>query len=210
MQFDSLDRRIRHYELLLERELDGLPGDSLPEGYRFVFYRPGDRDTWISIESSAKEFDSYEQGLEAWNRYYNGYEDILPQRMVFIENAAGEKVATATAFFDMTGRDASGSGWVHWVSVRRDEQGRGLSKPLVAHVLKLLRGLGYTHAKVPTQTVTWLAVKVYLDLGFRPLAKNAVNSEMGWRIIRALTGHEALSAFPPASMEELLGESPVE
>ena len=63
MQFDSLDRRIRHYELLLERELDGLPGDSLPEGYRFVFYRPGDRDTWISIESSAKEFDSYEQGL---------------------------------------------------------------------------------------------------------------------------------------------------
>ena len=66
MEFDNYDSRIKYYELLLERELDNLPAFPLPEGYRFVFFQPGDRDAWIEIEKSAKEFTTYEQGLEAW------------------------------------------------------------------------------------------------------------------------------------------------
>lgn len=205
-QFDNLDPRIKYYELLLERDLDALPSFPLPEGYRFVFYKPGDRDIWIEIEQSAKEFSNYAQGLEAWNKYYGGHEDALPKRMVFVEDQEGRKVATATAFIDITGRDKSGDGWLHWVSVRRDCQGRGLSKPLISYVLGVMRGLGYTHAKLPTQTTSWLACKVYLDLGFRPLPLNAVHNRDGWRIVKALTDHEALSAFDPASMEEILAK----
>ena len=63
-----------------------------------------------------------------------------------------------------------------------------------------MKTLGYTHAKIPTQTNTWLAVKVYLDLGFRPIPENAVNSYMGWRIIKTLTKHKALHDFD--SMDE--------
>ena len=206
MEFDSHDSRIRHYELLLERDLDGISRPPLPDGYRFAFYQPGDRDRWIEIEKSAREFTSYEQGLDAWERYYAGSEELLPGRMAFVENAAGEKVATATAYHDITGRDRSGSGWLHWVAVRREYQGRGLAKPLISQVLHVMRDLGYTHVKVPTQTETWLACKVYLDLGFRPLPRNAVNSRDGWRIIRALTDHPALADFAPASMEEILAE----
>ena len=77
-EFDNLDERIRYYELLLERNLKNLPEYPLPPGYRFVFYRPGDRDSWIAIEQSAKEFSTCQQGLEAWGRYFGGYEDILP------------------------------------------------------------------------------------------------------------------------------------
>ena len=206
MEFDNYDSRIKYYELLLERELDNLPAFPLPEGYRFVFFQPGDRDAWIEIEKSAKEFTTYEQGLEAWNKYYGGREDLLPQRMVFVENTAGEKVATATAYIDITGRDQSGSGWLHWVAVRRDFQGRGLSKPLISYVLGVMRALGHTRGKIPTQTTTWLACKVYLDLGFVPLPQNAVNSKDGWRIVKALTDHRALQAFDAASMEEILGK----
>lgn len=204
MQFDNHDSRIRYYELLLERDLDGIPQIPLPDGYRFVFFRSGDRDSWIDIEKSAREFTSYEQGLDSWNRYYAANEDSLGNRMVFIENAAGEKVATATAYYDITGRDQSGSGWLHWVAVRREYQGRGLSKPLISYVLSVMRGLGYTHGKIPTQTTTWLACKVYLDFGFLPLPQNAVHSRDGWRIIRALTGHAALADFDPAAMDEIL------
>ena len=204
IEFDNHDSRIKYFELLLERDLDGLPALSLPEGYRFVFFRPGDRDAWIEIEKSAREFTTYEQGLEAWNRYYGGHEDLLPGRMVFIENDAGEKVATATAYFDITGRDQSGSGWLHWVAVRRDFQGRGLSKPLIAHVLGVMRELGYTHGKIPTQSTSWVACKVYLDLGFRPIPKNAVNSRDGWRIVKALTGHPALADFDPMPLSGIL------
>lgn len=203
MTFDNHDSRIRYYELLLERELMELPERSLPGKYRFVFYRPGDRDSWIEIEKSAKEFSSYEQGLESWEEYYGGRENTLTNRMVFIENEAGEKIATATAYFDITGRDTSGDGWLHWVAVRRDEQGKGLSKPLIIHTLEVMKSLGYTHAKIPTQTTSWVAVKVYLDLGFRPLAKNAVTSREGWQIIKTLTDHPALTGFDAVSEEEV-------
>lgn len=63
LQFDNHDCRIKYYELLLEQDLDNLPCHPLPDDYRFVFYQPGDRDAWIDIEKSAKEFSTYEQGL---------------------------------------------------------------------------------------------------------------------------------------------------
>ena len=127
--------------------------------------------------------------------------------MVFIENSAGEKVATATAFYDIYERDKSGDGWLHWVAVRREYQGKGLAKPLISYVLNVMRELGYRHAKIPTQTTTWLACKIYLDLGFMPLPKNAVNSRNGWRIIKALTNHPALTEFEPAAMDEILNDA---
>ncbi len=204
--FDNHDSRIKYYELMLERDLDGLPRFPLPEGYHFVFYRPGDCGNWIEIEKSAKEFSSYEQGMEAWGKYYAANEDILPQRMAFIENADGRKVATATAYYDVLGRDKSGDGWLHWVAVHREYQGKGLSKPLISYVLNVMRGLGYTHAKIPTQSTSWVACKVYLDLGFRPIPKNAVNSRKGWEIVKALTDHPALASFSPAVMEEILAK----
>lgn len=205
MLFDNHDSRIRYYELVLEREnLEEIPVYPLPAGYRFCFYRPGDRDAWISIEQSAKEFSNYAQGLEAWRRYYEGKDADLSERMIFIEDAQGEKLATATAFYDIHGRDTSGAAWLHWVAVRRDAQGRGLSKPLLARTLTRMRELGYTRAKVPTQTNTWLACRIYLDFGFRPIPENAVHSRDGWRILRALTDHPALADFDAAPLEEIL------
>jgi len=204
MQYDNHDSRIRYYELLLERRsLQNLQEYPLPDGYCFVFYRPGDRDAWIEIEKSAKEFETYEQGLESWNRYYAGKDEELASRMVFIETDIGEKVATATAYYDITGRDKSGAGWLHWVAVKREYQGRGLSKPLIGYVLNLMKSLGYTHAKIPTQTTTWVACKIYLDFSFTPIPANAVNSRMGWNIVKTLTNHPALKDFDVISMEEI-------
>ena len=195
--FDNNDKRIPHYELLLERDLDALQYFSLPEGYHFTFYRPGDRDRWIEIEQSAREFDSFNDGIAAWERYYGARENELFDRMLFVETERGEKVATATAMYDVFGRDASGSAWLHWVAVRRDHQGKGLSKPLIAETFHVMKGLGFFHVKVPTQTNTWLAVKIYLDLGCRPIPKNAVNSAEGWRIVKTLTDHPALQEISP-------------
>ena len=204
MDFDNNDPRIAHWELMLARSLDNLPEYILPPGYRFVRYRPGDRDEWIRIEQSAREFGSFEEGEEAWERYYGGRESELPGRMIFIEAENGEKAATACAMYDVFGRDRSGSAWLHWVSVRREYQGRGLSKPLIAEAFRIMRSLGYDRTVVPTQTNTWLAVKVYLDLGCRPIPENAVHSAMGWRIVRTLTGHPALSEFPPCALSDII------
>ncbi len=63
--------------------------------------------------------------------------------------------------------------------------------------------LGYTHAKIPTQTNTWLACKIYLDFGFVPVPENAVHSRDGWRMIRTLTKHAALKGFEELPRKEL-------
>ncbi len=190
--YDNHDERICYYELLLEGDITEVPQYELPEGYRFVPYTDNDRDAWIDIEMSAKEFVSYEQGLEAWNRYYAAKLDELPDRMFFIETNEGEKIATATAFYDIYGRDTSNDGWLHWVAVKREYQGRGLSKPLITYVLRVMNKLGHARAKIPTQTNTWLACKVYMDLGFIPIEKNLEHNYEGWKIIKALTGHSTL------------------
>ena len=204
---DNHDSRIKYYELMLQADITGMKEIPLPEGYSYAFYQDGDRDAWIEIEKSAKEFTTYEEGLEAWGRYYADHTAELYDRMVFVVNEAGEKVATATAYYDIRGVDQSGDGWLHWVAVRRDEQGKGLSKPLISHVIQVMKNLGYTRAKIPTQSTTWLAVKVYLDLGFRPIEKNYIRCRDGWRIVKRLTDHPALAELTPAENDEVLKQS---
>jgi GNAT superfamily N-acetyltransferase len=203
-KLDNHDPRIRYYELMLEGDITGMPEIPLPAGYRFALYQPGDRDAWIAIEISARELTGHAQGADVWEKYYGGKDEELKRRMVFILNEQGEKVATATAFYDIYGRDQSGAGWLHWVAVRREDQGKGLSKPLITRVLSIMRSLGQTRAKIPTQTTTWLACRVYLDLGFRPIPKNLERNRDGWRIIRRLTDHPALADLPPAEDAEVL------
>lgn len=64
---------------------------------------------------------------------------------------------------------------------------------MITHVLNVMKELGDTHAKIPTQTNTWLACKVYMDLGFLPVKENLEHSYEGWRIIKGLTKHSAIS-----------------
>ena len=67
---DTRDERIRPYELLLERHmLDNLPQYALPAGYRFAFFKPGDREAWAAIEQSAGELNDAAQGVKVWKRY---------------------------------------------------------------------------------------------------------------------------------------------
>ena len=202
-KLNSRDERIRYFELMLAGDLAEAAEIPLPAGYRYAPYQPGDREDWLAILLSAGELKSIRQGLAAWKRFFEAHERELPARMCFVENQRGEKVAAATAFFDIRGIDQSGDGWLHWVAVRREDQGRGLSKPLISHVAQIMKALGHTRAKIPTQTTSWVAVKVYLDLGFRPVEKNLVNSREGWRIIKRLTNHPALS-LPPAEDSAVL------
>jgi GNAT superfamily N-acetyltransferase len=169
-----------------------------------VPFRPGDEDAWIAVERSAREFDDRAEGEKAWQTYFAGHEAELETRMFFVTDPAGEKVATATAYHDIRRPDDGVNGMLHWVAVRRDHQGRGLSKPLAAEALRRMKELGYRRAVVPTQTTTWLACKVYLDLGFRPIPRNAERSRAGWEIVRALTDHPVLADFSPADVTRWL------
>lgn len=207
LTLDNHDPRIRYVHLQLERTLPlNLPEPPLPAGYRFAFYRPGDRDAWIGIEQSSREFDDYGAGLAAWNDYFAGHDGVLTRRMLFIENDAGEKVATASAYWDKETGDDPALGWLHWVAVRREDQGRGLAKPLIARTLGVMHALGYPRATIPTQTITWLACRIYLDFGFLPTTQSLAEARDGWRFIRTVTEHPALRELPPIDPTLLLND----
>ena len=201
-RFDNNDPRIPHYELLLEQSLDGIEEIELPPAYHYENYAPGDREVWIAIEKSAKEFASYEAGEAAWSKYFAGHEEDLKNRMFFVTDSSGKKLATATAYYNIYTGDDGKTGWLHWVAVHRDAQGQKLSKPLITHVLAHMKKLGYSRAVIPTQTNTWLACKLYLDLGFVPIKENAERNRAGWCIVKTLTNHPALEDFEP--VEDLL------
>ena len=189
-KYKTHDNMLCYVDLLFEGELQEMPQMDLPEGYRFVKYKPGDKTAWINIELSAEEVLDYKHGEECWERYYGGREDELSERMIFIENSIGEKIATATAFYDIHGDRRPGEGQLHWVAVKKEEQGKGLSKPLITYTLGVMKELGYEKVKIHTQTNTWLACKVYYDLGFRPEKESLVKNRFGWRMVSLLTGRD--------------------
>ena len=201
--FGNNDRRIPYYKLRLEQSLDDIKERDLRSEYHYENYAPGDKADWIAIEKSAKEFTTDEAGDAAWSKYFASHEKELGNRMFFVADSSGRKLATASAYFDIYTGDDGETGWLHWVAVHSDAQGKGLSKPLITHVLAHMKKLGYKRAVIPTQTNTWLACKLYLDLGFVPTKENAQSSRMGWRIIRTLTDHPTLDEFEP--VDDLLG-----
>ena len=199
LQRENVDKCLKYFHLVLKHDLEHIPERPLPQGYSFCFYQLGDEEKWLEIEASAREFLTPESGRKSWEKYFGGKETELAHRMLFVVNEAGEKVATASAFYDDEDREA---GWLHWVAVKKEYQGKGISKPLVYKVLSILKELGYPYACVPTQTTTWLAVKIYMDCGFVPL--NTEKAKEGWRIVKTLTDHPLLSGFEPLSEADML------
>ncbi|MDD4832790.1 MAG: GNAT family N-acetyltransferase [Clostridia bacterium] len=201
IKIDNNEPKIKYSEIILFREnLENLPEYDLPDGYGFCFYNSEkDKSDWIEIEKSAREMLFTEQGIKAWQNYYGGKEEKLFDRMLFVVSPDGEKVATATAFYDED--DGERAGWLYWVAVKRDFQGKGLSKPLIAKTLRLMRDKGYENCKIPTQPNTWLAVKIYLDFGFLPY--NTEESREGYRILRTILNHKSLRGFEPLPWEDI-------
>ena len=201
--YQTHDDRLCNIDLVFEGKLMDQPVVALPVGYRLVTYEPGDRDAWIDIEYSAAEVLSREHGEACWERYYGSREQELPGRMWFVENAAGEKVATATALYDIHGAARPGEGQLHWVAVKKEYQGRGLSKPLITYVLQVMKRLGYDSVKIHTQTNTWLACGIYYDLGFRPSPDSRVQNRFGWKMVEQLTGKEIRGGCPNSQMNTI-------
>ena len=151
---------------MIRENLRDIPDVPLPSPYTYRWYRPGDEDHWYRIWSTA---DTEHQGAtpETFAREFGSDAQLLPERQVYVCDAAGRAVATATAWFrnDYHGRDY---GLVHWVAVAPEEQGKGLSKCLVSTVLKHLVTLGHDKAMLVTQVYRPRAIKAYLGFGFLP------------------------------------------
>lgn len=165
---------------MVRRHLEGLPTFSLPAGYALRVFEPGDAATWTRLVQAA----DLHQGVTAdRHREVFGVDlGVLRERQLFLTAPGGEAVGTATGWYGSGGWEPDW-GRVHWVAIRPDFQGRGLSRPLLQAVLERLRLLGHRRAYLITETVRWAALRLYLRFGFEPDLRRAEDRSV-WMDLR--------------------------
>ena len=92
---------------------------------------------------------------------------------------------------------------IDWLAIRKDYQGKHLSKPILSKLVNLAKELGYDKILLHTQTHTWLAAKIHLDFGFEPMVRE---DKKGWQILKTLTDHQKLGNFKSLKPYELYDE----
>lgn len=202
---DSIEKTLKYYELLMVyKDTSKFINYPLPENYHYEFYKKGDELDWVNIHISSGEFTSIEKGLETFHQFYDSFLKELSNRCIFIVNDQNEKIGTATiSLLEETEDEYEAA--VDWVAIKKEDQGKHLSKPLISRFIQLSHELGHKKLILHTQTHTWLAAKLYLDLGFVPY-KPEENKE-GWEILKTLTSHPMLKNFSNLLPEKMYSET---
>jgi GNAT superfamily N-acetyltransferase len=155
--------------VMLKEPIEPFPRYPLPEGYRCTLFHRGEERYWAQIEGEAGEFSNEQAALEHFRIEFAPYIDEFEARSLFLLDPAGEYIGTATAWYsnDFMGRRL---GRLHWVGIKPQYQGRGLGKVMVSRALERMQHF-HTGAYLTTQTRSSVALKLYLDFGFRPLIR---------------------------------------
>lgn len=147
--------------------LNDIPEAALPNGLRVVDYKSGDAGAWTQIHRETYAADPVDITDDLHARQFGEDDAVITQRQLFIETADGQKIATATAWYNDNSQPQR-VGQVHWVAILPQWQGKGLAKPLLRAVLLRLRELGHDKTMLITQSTRVAAIRLYLAFGFRP------------------------------------------
>lgn len=149
-------------------------------------YVPGDEVAWEALIAAAYPELGPEPGRFA--RVFGADSAALTARLGFLVAADGGQVlGTAAAW--LGGRDGRpDQGRIHWVAIRPDVQGGGLSRPLVAWALHRLAALGHADAYLMTEDYRLAAIGLYRSLGFGPAPRDEAEARAWAEILPLLAG----------------------
>ena len=179
--------------VMVRPSLEGVGDLPVPPGYRIRAFRPGDERWWARVETAAGEFADEARALERFASEFGPHASEMTERCLLLESEGGEVVGTTTAWRD-PGFQGKDYGRIHWVAVVPAHQGKGLGRLLVVKALLLLRRR-HERAYLTTQTSSWIAVHLYLTLGFVPFL-TAPEQEEGWALLRREASHPLLGPPP--------------
>lgn len=196
-----VDRTVEFFDLfMLYEDLSKVKEIPLEEGYSFRFFDGSDKDIqhWMDIEVSSGDVRNYQEAKEGFETYYRKYINTLLSRCVFLLDKNNIPVGTATAFFivepqpglpekskDVEPLPTNVTAHLHWVAIKEEHKGKGLSKALITYTMKQMFWLNHKAAFLHTQTPSWLACKIYLGLGWKPFrfVSTKEDFEKGWHIV---------------------------
>jgi GNAT superfamily N-acetyltransferase len=171
--------------VMLRSTLADLPPADLPAGYRMRLFRDGDQAAWVRIQQAAERFEKISE--QTFEQQFGFDLPAMRRRGLFLVAPDGQDVGALTAWYQ---RRLHGRKWgrIHWVAIVPEHQGKGLSKPMTAFALRLMRRLGHRRAMLTTQTPRIPAIKTYLDLGFVP-DMTMTNAEHAWELVKEVVKH---------------------
>ncbi|MFC1558026.1 GNAT family N-acetyltransferase [candidate division KSB1 bacterium] len=180
-----------HVTMIMDT-LDNLPEYPVSSGYSFRNYKKGDEEAWAEIETSAGEFKNVSSALKRFQSEFGPYLSEMKNRCLFLYTDEGEKIGTATAWYNSEFKDGA-YGRLHWVGIRPEYQGRGLGRPLIGAAMKRIAEL-HQKSYLTSQTTSAAGIKIYLDFGFIPYVSTD-DCRRAWRLLAHELNHPALKEF---------------
>ena len=204
-------------ELFLRvRSVSGAPKFDPPKG--FSLRRGASKEDWLAIQTATEPFLKISETGDqdgSWTHEFGPGEGNVPptvsqsealaNQFFIVDDASGQAAGTATAFRSTwhpghkalversAGVGVATDGLVHWVAVRPDYQGRGLSKPLMSAVLAAHAEMGCRSATLETSSGRPGAVALYLQFGFEPFV-DADADRQAWKQLLAESAARAAAA----------------
>lgn len=172
-----LDKTVPYADFYMKRPAGlAVPVPELPKGYRFVFYQAGDQEAWCRIETSVLEFKTKDDAASYFEKTFLPEEKELIQRMFFVEDPQGQKVATCTAWWEQVKDEKLPL--VHWVAVMPEAQRKGIARAMMCKVTQLLQEFSQDKPiHLHTQTWSHPAVDLYQQLGYQIIAEQIDGSK---------------------------------
>lgn len=163
-----LDRSIAHYPVLMVLGAHEPVGKvPLAEGYHLEPWSDRYRLPWVRLHVALGQLPSEEEGLAYFERTYAAHPEELQRQMLLVCDEQGNLAGTSSVWEgDHFGERRLR---VHWVGVDPAHQRRGLARSLMLHTIRLYDSLvpgGEPPLYLTTQTESWVAIGMYLKLGF--------------------------------------------
>ena len=164
-----LDKSIPFYNMILKCEQYAAHEITLPEGYHFRTYQPGDERAWARLEHEIGDFETQDMAEAYFTAQYCQNKDALRECCVFVLDEEEQIVGSCIAWSD-AGEDQTVAS-LHWLVVSPAHQGRGLGKALCQKVMEIFAKSHEFPVYIHTQPWSYVAILLYVRLGFK-LQKN--------------------------------------
>ena len=164
-------------QLLMRRDLSGLPELCLPTGMKLMHFSNGMEACWNDI--IAKSF----QTPYDFDKLMRADKAFCDERVLFL---CIEGVPVATAAVWHKERFDKDTGYVHMVGALPEYKGRKLGYLVTLAVMHRLKDEGFPKVVLETDDFRLPAIKIYLDLGF--VADMSVHESMPERWEAVMSG----------------------
>ena len=170
-----LDKTIEFHSIIMRHPNNIAPIlPKLPSGFSVRFYEKGDEQAWTDIQVAVLEFPNHEEALKCYDYYWQYMEELKKRQLFIIENTTGKPVATANAWW--TEIDGQKAGVVFGLSCYPEYQSKGLGRIAAAYMMDCFyRLMPGCPVWLDTQTWSYKAIGIYMDIGFIPMKTATYN-----------------------------------